>query len=159
MAPVILSKMQILGTFLPSVRVVIYEMSVLEMMPMLFLSSFPPLSQHSPNSTRTSLWASFNVKCWAHRELIGNISQVWKSLQDFGLSPLSGQKYCPVQKIKIFLRRLENKSRNGLQCRGSDLYLLPACTGPCTPVGRQKKPTTAKRDFKIKYEGRCENRP
>lgn len=43
MAPVTLSKMWILGTFLTPVRVLICKISGLEMMPMLFFLSFPPL--------------------------------------------------------------------------------------------------------------------
>lgn len=142
-APIILSKMQILGIFLTPVRVLICRISVLEMLPILFFSSFPLLPQHSPNSTRTFVCISFNVKC-AHRQLISNISQVWQPLQDLGLSPLSGQNQHLVQKMKMLLVRLENKSLSCLQSQGSDLYLFPACTGPCTPVGRQKNPTTAK---------------
>lgn len=91
--PVISSKMQILGTFLTWVRVFI---CIIALEIMLFFSSFPPLSQHSPNSTRTSVGSSYHVRCCVHRQ----ISQMQKSMQDLGLSSLPGQKQCPVQKKK-----------------------------------------------------------
>lgn len=68
--------MQILGTFLAPVGVLVDKPSVLGIMPMICFFSFPPLSQQSPNPTKTFVWPSLNVSSCAHRQLISNISAV-----------------------------------------------------------------------------------
>lgn len=138
------AKCRFWGHFLTLVRVLMCIILASEMMPTLFFSSFPPLSQHGPHSTRTSVWASYHVRCCVHRQ----ISQVQKSMQDLGLFHYLGKSSVQLKKKKqtkkVPLIRLENKSWSVLLQNWFRTVPPPCMHWTSRTCGVAKNPTTTK---------------